>query len=301
MEKIPFIKMAAAGNDFIIIDNRSGNIQIYREIIQKISDRKSWGCDQFIVLENSQKADTFMRIFNADGSEAGACGNATRCVAGLTIKEKGKKQITIETISAVLLCWRDGDMIAVNMGQPSFDWQKIFINSTNMNDISINSLGGIINYNNLIDKDWLEYLEEELEFANLKFSAVSVGNPHVVSIKKDQQFLDFSSSGKYIEKYPSFKNGTNFEYAEIVNQNHIKIRVWERGVGETDCCGTGACASVVIAATKGLVKRNEKIEAEFKGGSLWVNWQDDGDIIMTGDFEYIGTGEYDYKNSTAWW
>ena len=298
MEKIPFIKMSASGNDFIIIDNRSGNFRIYEKIIQKISDRKAWGCDQFIVLENSQKADIFMRIFNADGSEAGACGNATRCVASLIIKEQKKEKITIETISTVLLCWKDGDMISVNMGQPSFNIDS--------NKIPLEDLYRILK-------------EEDFNFCN-------IGNPHLVFLDKilieyeyKNNLLDFDffydsplaktinspiMNTDYFEYLSNTVIGlfeTNIEYIYPVNKNHIKVRVWERGVGETDCCGTGACAAVVVSAKKGLVKRNEKIQAEFKGGSLWINWQDDGDIIMTGDFEYIGTGEYDYKNSTAWW
>ncbi|MDA9818007.1 diaminopimelate epimerase [Flavobacteriaceae bacterium] len=291
---IPFIKMAASSNDFIIVDNRSGDFQVSPAVIRKMSDRKTFGCDQFIILENSQKADVFMRIFNADGSEAGACGNATRCVADLIIKEIEKEKIDIETISGILPCWRDGEMISVNMGKPSFEWKDM--------------------------KTKLEYIKNhQIEQASdLEFDFCSIGNPHLVFLDKEFSKLDIKNelwwdkdsplartidyspiaNNEYFKDFSQriiFHINTNIEYIYAVNQNHIRIRVWERGVGETDCCGTGACASVVIAAKKGLVKRNEKVEAEFKGGSLWVNWQNDGDIIMTGGFEYVGKGEYETK------
>jgi diaminopimelate epimerase len=298
---IPFIKMAASSNDFIIVDNKSGDLEIASAIIQKMSDRKVFGCDQFIILENSQKADVFMRIFNADGSEAGACGNATRCIASLSIKEQKKDQITIETISGILSCWQDGEMIWVNMGKPSFDCKEIKETLENIKDHQIEKASGL-----------------EFDFCN-------IGNPHLVFLDKELSRQDNkntlwrdkdSASGRLMNYSPIVNNeyfkdfskriifyiNTNIEYFYVVDQNHIKVRVWERGVGETDCCGTGACAAVVVAAKKGLVKRNQKVEAEFKGGSLWVNWQNDGDIIMTGGFEYLGKGEYeyDYKNSPSW-
>jgi diaminopimelate epimerase len=299
---IPFIKMSASSNDFIIVDNRGRNFQISKNSIQEISDRKTWGCDQFIILENSKKANVFMRIFNADGSEAGACGNATRCVASLIIKEQKKEKITIETISDILPCSKDEEMISVNMGQPSFDFREIKKTLENIRNHSIEEASG------------------------LNFDFCDIGNPHLVFVDeefsnnkldiKNTLWLDKGSSiGRTMEYSPIANNeyfkdfsrriifhiNTNIEYIYAVSENHIRIRVWERGVGETQCCGTGACASVVIAAKKGLVKRNQKVKAEFSGGSLWVNWQDDGNIIMTGGFEYLGKVDYDYKNSTTWW
>jgi len=280
MAKISYIKMAAAGNDFIIIDNRGGQFDVSLQEIKDISKRKNLGCDQFIILENSQDADVSMQIFNADASQAEACGNSTRCIGALIIKEKGVEKISIKTIAGILDCWKDDSMISVNMGKPSFEWQKIFHKSVNMNVLPFK-------YNGLSN-----------------FRAIDIGNPHIVSIVEDKKYFKdyFTDISHEILNRSEFINGTNIEYIEdIINKNHIKIRVWERGVGETQSCGTGACAAVVIAAKTGLVEKNQKVKAEFRGGSLWINWQNNDDIIMTGGFQYLGKGEYDQKDCTTWW
>ena len=274
MSAINFVKMNGAGNDFIIIDSRINNQQFGAAQIAKMSNRKSIGCDQFIVLRNSIKSDVFMDIYNSDGSKAGACGNATRCVASLIMEEKKSDKINVETISGILECGRQGALISVNMGKPKFDWQEIPL---------------------IREVDTESFKIDDPLLANFRFGAVNMGNPHVVAfIDKELDDETFLTIGPKIENYSLFPEKTNVEFVQIIAPNHLKVRVWERGAGETLACGTGACAVAVLAIKKGLIKEG-KIQIGFKGGDLFIEWLEDNSVIMTGSYQKIFAGAIDEK------
>ena len=271
---ISFLKMNASGNDFIIVDVRHSpwheDIHLLKADISKISNRKNVGCDQFVILKASEKADILMDIHNFDGSVSGACGNATRCVASLLMEEKDIDRVIIETSAGILRAWKEGDLIAVNMGKANFDWQQIPLKSKkNTDDFTIAG------------------------FKKFNFSAANVGNPHIVSFVTsdltDKEFFDF---GPKLETNNLFPEKTNVEFAQILSKNHIKVRVWERGAGETLACGSGACAVTAIALKKNLVD-DKRIKVSFKGGDIFIEQQDNGEIVMIGDYNRIFSGVLD--------
>lgn len=282
MSAINFIKMSGAGNDFIIVDSRISNQQFGSAQIAKMSNRKNIGCDQFILLKNSTKydakadikPDVFMDIYNSDGSKSEACGNATRCVASLIMKEKDSAQVHIETASGILTCDRQGSLIAVNMGKPKFDWNEIPLSK---------------------EIDTESFKIDDPLLVNFRFSAVSMGNPHVVAFI-DQELDDetFFKIGPKIENHSLFPAKTNVEFVQIIAPNHLKVRVWERGAGETLACGTGACAVAVLAIKKSLIKE-DKVKTSFKGGDLFIEWLEDNSVVMTGSYQKIFTGMIDEK------
>lgn len=266
---IEFIKMNGTGNDFIIIDCRKNEAQFGAAQIAKMADRKNIGCDQLILLKNSTKADIFMDIYNADGSRAGACGNATRCVAAIIMDEKKSDNVLVETISGILPSKKEGNLISVNMGKPKFGWSEIPLQKeTNTDSFKI----------------------DDPLLSNFRFSAANIGNPHVVAFIENE--LDdelFFKIGPKIENHPLFPQKTNVEFVKIISPNHLKVRVWERGSGETLACGTGACAVGVLAIKKGLVNGN-KVKISFRGGDLLINWLEDESIIMSGSYQKIFSG-----------
>lgn len=270
MTKINFLKMSGAGNDFVIIDSRVNNYQFTPKQIATISNRNNIGCDQFIVLKNSSTADLLMEIYNSDGSKSGACGNATRCVAAILMQEKLVDKVDIETPSGILQAWNDGDLIAVNMGKPKFSWQQIPLSEEKNTDDFI------------------------VDVANqYHFTAVNMGNPHIVTfIDKDLSDEGFFAIAPALEISPLFPEKTNIEFAQILSANQIKVRVWERGAGETLACGSGACAVAVAAIKKNLVKR-EKLRISFKGGDLFIDWLENGSVIMSGGYQKISNGVLD--------
>ncbi len=262
--------MSGAGNDFVIIDSRVNNYQFTPKQIAIISNRNNIGCDQFIVLKNSSTADLLMEIYNSDGSKSGACGNATRCVAAILMQEKLVDKVDIETPSGILQAWQDGELIAVNMGQPKFSWQQIpLVEEKNTDDFIV---------------------EEKNEY---HFTAVNMGNPHIVTfIDQDLSDEDFFAIAPKLEINPLFPEKTNIEFAQILSANQIKVRVWERGAGETLACGSGACAVAVAAIKNNLVKR-EKLRISFKGGDLFIDWLENGSVIMSGGYQKISNGVLD--------
>lgn len=261
--------MSGAGNDFVIIDARTNDYKFSAEQISKIADRKNIGCDQFVVLRNSESADLLMEIYNPDGSTSAACGNATRCVAAIMMQEKSVDKITIETAAGILQVWISSDLISVNMGQPKFlSYQIPLAEEKNTDDFVI---------------DAIQY----------HFSAVNMGNPHIVTfVSQDLNDKEFLNLGPTLETNKLFPEKTNVEFAQILSPTHIKVRVWERGAGETLACGSGACAVAVAAIKKGLVKR-EKIKISFKGGDLFIEWLDDNSVIMSGGYQKIFSGSLD--------
>lgn len=264
--KIPYVKMSGVGNDFVIFDARKTSIYLSAAQITNIADRKNIGCDQVIVLKDSSQADCLMEIYNADGSLAGACGNATRCVASILMSEKEHREVKIKTAAGILKCWKSGDFIAVDMGVPSFDWKKIPLN--------------------------LDIETQKIFLHDLEFACVNVGNPHAVAfIKTPLTDAKFFEVGPKVECDPTFPQKTNVEFAQLLSDDLIEVRVWERGSGETLACGSGACAVAILAIKKNLTKKN-KVTTRFKGGDLTIEWNGVGSaVIMTGGVQTIGHGE----------
>ncbi|NQV47626.1 MAG: diaminopimelate epimerase [Rhodospirillaceae bacterium] len=270
MNGLTFIKMHGLGNDFVVIDGRQTSILLNPEQTRAISDRRTGvGCDQLIVLEPPKDghADAFMRILNADGGEAEACGNATRCIAQMIMDETGNKHTIIETVAGLLDAEAGTDgMITVDMGLAHLDWRDIPLGQ------AIDTLHLGIGSGPLQDP-----------------VAVNVGNPHAVFFVDDAGGIDLETHGPVIERHALFPQRTNVEAAEIVSETEIRLRVWERGVGETRACGSGACATMVAAHRRGLIGR--KAAVFLNGGTLHLEWMPDGHVSMTGPtaVSYAGT------------
>lgn len=252
---IPFIKMHGLGNDFIVLDARDAPLPpMTGRLAAALGDRKTGiGCDQLILLEPSQQADVRMRIFNADGSEVEACGNATRAVGILL-----GKPATIETLGGMLATKPVDAGIAVDMGEPRFDWQAIPL------AYPLDTLA--------LPLGW-EDLENPV--------AVNVGNPHVVFFVPNTAAIALDRLGPLIEHDPLFPARVNVNVATIRSPWEIGLRVWERGVGETRACGTGACATAIAAMRRGLVERGT-VTVHLPGGALRIGWGPDNRITMTG-------------------
>ena len=269
---ISFIKMHGLGNDFVIFDGRGGLPFFSPEEIRKISDRKTGiGCDQMIIVEpakSSTKADVFMRIFNPDGSEAEACGNATRCVASLLLDETGKTEVGIDTKGGLLKGSPapEKGFIRVEMAVPKFGWKDIPLSR---------------------EEDTLR-----LNFRAGNFdppAAVNVGNPHVVFFVPKLSAINLPEFGYGIETDALFPERANVGMAEVVSPHQIKIKVWERGTGMTQACGSGACAATVAAIRRGLTAR--KVEVVQEGGNLIIEWPDDtSPVIMSGPVSHVFSG-----------
>ena len=266
---IEFLKMDGLGNDFVIMDNREGGIPTDSSFIKSISDRRTGvGCDQAIVLGVSDKADVFMYIYNQDGSEAGACGNVTRCVAHLIMLEMSIKFCTIETISGILFCDVDEGMIRVNMGRVKTDWASIPLcqemDSTCV-DVGLNVGTGY---------------------------CVNIGNPHIVFLCDDAENINLETIGAKIERHEYFPERTNVEFISLMSSGAVRMRVWERGGMITKACGSGACA--VFVASKHYGIGADKLEVSMDGGSLYIASNDKDEILMTGPVSLNFKGVYTY-------
>lgn len=270
MKTLDFLKMQALGNDFIVLDGRKALLNLNPELIKQMANRRfGIGCDQFIVIEASTKADAFMRIYNPDGSEAGACGNATRCIADIILKEANKDRIVLETISGLLECVRvDDKTITVDMGEAKLGWEQIPL---------------------AFERDTLNLRIEVGPFSNPV--AVNMGNPHAVFFTTDIEKQRIENYGPQLEKHPLFPERANIEFAEIMDRLTVRMRVWERGAGITMACGSGACATAVAAIRRGLTER--KLTIIMDGGPLGIEWREaDGHVLMTGGYEYVFSGQY---------
>lgn len=271
---LPFRKMHGLGNDFVIVDGRSQDLSLTRDQIAAYSDRRRGaGCDQFVILETSDsgQGDVFMRLYNADGMEVGACGNATRCVADIVMKETSKDRVVVETISGLLnASYMEGTEkhVSVNMGAPALDWSDIPLSK----EIDTLHLKGI-----------------KLRGARDPV-AVNMGNPHCVFFVEDAEEIDIHRFGPYMETHEMFPTGTNVEFAHVVDKTTLRMRVWERGVGVTQACGTGACAVAVAAVRRGLTVRN--VTVQLDGGELDIKWNEDNTVLMTGEVTYVYDGEF---------
>jgi diaminopimelate epimerase len=256
-----FRKMHGLGNDFVIIDAREAPVEMDEDRARALADRRTGiGCDQLILLEPSDQADVRMRIWNADGGEVEACGNAARCVALLEGAET-----SIETKSGVIRASANGSSATIDMGLPRFGWEEIPL-AYGM-DTAAMPVG------------W-----EELE----KPFAVNVGNPHIVFFVDDPDAVDLARLGPLIESDPLFPERVNVNVA-APEGDAIRLRVWERGAGLTLACGTGACATAVAAVRRGLAK--SPVEVRLPGGALTIEWAPGGTIRMSGPATHVFTGE----------
>ncbi len=258
----PFRKMHGLGNDFAIFDAREGEIPMPEARVRLLADRRlGIGCDQLIRLEPSARADVFMRIYNPDGSESGACGNATRCVAHLLGGD-----VIIETAAGLLTAARAGEGISVNMGAPRFGWDEIPLAYA-------------------MDTREMPVSWSELE----RPAAVNMGNPHAVFFVADVNAVPLHILGPEIELDPLFPERVNVNVAALAATDRLALRVWERGAGLTLACGSGACATFAAARRRGLVGPVATIS--LPGGELVISETADGSLLMTGPVATSFVGE----------
>ncbi|MDC7677062.1 diaminopimelate epimerase [Asticcacaulis machinosus] len=275
---IPFLKMNGLGNDFIVIDARDTGFSPRPDDIRAWGDRASGiGFDQLIAIEGSEIGDAFMRVWNSDGGTVETCGNALRCVGWVLDKDGG--DLTIDTLGGtttarVLEADARTGMVSVDMGKPRLNWEEIPLSEE------------------------MDTLRLELQIGPIDAPlyhtpvAVSMGNPHVVFFVDDVMAVDVEKSGSLIEHHPLFPEGVNVEFAQVIDRNTIRMRVWERGSGITKACGTGACATLVAAARRGLTERHGNVIMD--GGPLHILWRAaDDHVIMTGPVEVEFEGQLD--------
>ncbi|MBY0355031.1 MAG: diaminopimelate epimerase [Rickettsiales bacterium] len=252
---IPFHKMHGLGNDFVIIDERRMPMQIIEpeqraRMVRQLAERRvGIGCDQLIVMRPTKRADVYMQIYNADGSEVEACGNATRCVAWRMMREKHKDATLIETEAGILECYLVGKgQVRVNMGIPRLNWLQMPLSRE-------------------ADTLHLPLVAEGLSDG----VAVNMGNPHAVFFVRDVGSIPLKRIGPELEHHGLFPERANINIAQIDSSHHITLRTWERGAGETLACGTGACATVVAARRRELSAPN--VTVQLPGGELQIEWQ----------------------------
>jgi diaminopimelate epimerase len=262
---IPFRKMNGLGNDFVVLDARARSLALDENAVRAIADRKEGiGCDQLIALEPSARADVFMRIWNADGGEVGACGNAARCVASLVAAERGEPHVSIETESGMLdaAVNRNGS-VTIDMGTPRFAWNEIPLAQRFDDTCRI-----------ALDAD---------DPALNSPAVVNVGNPHCLFFVDDVAAHDLARLGPVLEHHKLFPERANISLVQVLAPDAIKVRTWERGAGLTRACGTAACAAAVASAQRELTGR--KVKVSLPGGDLLIEWREsDGHILMTGPY-----------------
>jgi len=267
--------MHGLGNDFVVFDARKQALALTDATARSVADRKNGvGCDQVIVITPGHgKFDAVMKIHNADGGEVESCGNAARCVAQLLMSETGRSSVRIDTVGGPLLCSAaDEGLVTVDMGAPRTMWHEVPLAhaaDTNMFHLNVDGTNHVA-------------------------SAVSVGNPHVVLFVDDAEQAPVAGLGARIETHPMFPQRTNVEFVSVDRHARLRMRVWERGVGITRACGTGACATAVAAFRRGLSGRN--VEVVLDGGTLRIELRaSDDHILMTGPAALAFTGDVDLE------
>ena len=277
MANTPFLKMHGLGNDFVVLDARTAALDLTPERRRVIAERRlGVGCDQLIVLEppTEREADVFMRIYNPDGGEAGACGNATRCVASVVMDERKTDQVTVQTIAGLLESQKTGigsnglPVISVDIGLALLDWREIPVREacdTNHMPVGIGPLQDPVGTN--------------------------MGNPHATFFVEDAAAIPLGELGPKLEHDSFFPERVNIGVAQLLDEGRLRLRVWERGAGITLACGSGACAAVVAASRRGLVPR--KADVVLEGGTLAVEWLRDDHVLMTGGIAVAFKGELD--------
>ena len=250
---LTFRKMHGAGNDFVVIDSRGRGAVTTPALAKALGDRhRGVGFDQLAELRDAEDADLTLDFWNSDGSRAGACGNATRCVAWLVMRETGAQALTIRTARGLLFARMEAGQVWVNMGAPLTDWQGV-------------------------------PLKAEMDTQHLPLPGdpvgVGMGNPHCVFLVEDAEAVALEALGAQVEHDPLFPERTNVEFASLIGPDHLRMRVWERGTGVTLACGSGACAVAVAASQRGLTGR--RVVMDLDGGTLIADWREDG-VWLTG-------------------
>jgi diaminopimelate epimerase len=269
----PFVKMNGAGNDFVVVNALETPFRPGEDQIRALGDRRTGeGFDQLISIEPSDTADAFMRVWNADGSMVETCGNALRCVGWLLMEANGSDKVLIDTAGGPTTATRAGDrQVTVDMGKPRLDWTQVPLAEE-------------------MDTRGIELQVGPIDAPLLHTpGAVSMGNPHVVFFTDRQDDGFVTGSGSLVEHHPLFPEGVNVGFANVLDRDHIRLRVWERGAGLTKACGTGACAAQVAAARRGLTDRKATVVVD--GGELVIDWDAATDhVLMTGPIEIERTG-----------
>ena len=271
-QSLSFLKMHGLGNDFVVLDSRRAPLMLSEAQVRTIADRRTGiGCDQLVVIEAARGSlsDAWMTIRNADGGEVSACGNATRCVAWLLMEETGRTSTVIETRAGLLDAERRGPRsVAVDMGRARLDWREVPL------------------------AEAVDTLHLGIGAGPLKDPvAVGMGNPHAVFFVDDVASIALEKHGPVLERHRLFPERANIEVAQVLAPDRIRMRVWERGTGITQACGTGACATLVAAARRGLTGR--AAEVVLDGGSLTIEWLADDHVLMTGPVAVAYTGTID--------
>lgn len=273
---VKFTKMHGLGNDFVVFDCLSQSVALDREKIKMIADRRfGIGCDQVLLVESprSPGTDFYYRIFNADGGEVEQCGNGARCLARFVIDNDLSKKdlIRVETSSGVIeLKLQADNQVTVNMGVPQFDPKELPFEADKAQE------SYILNVN-----------EQQLEIG-----VVSMGNPHAVVIIDDIDSAPVATTGKALATHPAFPQGVNAGFMQVIDRQHVKLRVYERGAGETMACGTGACAAVAYGCSQNIL--DNEVEVELRGGRLSIKWNgDETPVFMTGPAQYVFEGNID--------
>ena len=270
----PYIRMNGAGNAFIVVQAFEEGFHPTEEQVRALAGPAAGlgGFDQLIGVEPSETADAFMRVWNADGSMVETCGNALRCVGWLLLEATGKEQVIIDTLGGPTTARRAGDhLVTVDMGHPRLDWSQVPLAEE-------------------MDTRGIELQVGPIDAPLLHTpGAVSMGNPHVVFFTDQQDDAFVRGSGSLVEHHPLFPEGVNVGFAKVIDHDHIRLRVWERGAGLTLACGTGACAALVATARRGLTARKATVIVD--GGELIIDWDEATDhVFMTGPVEIERTG-----------
>lgn len=257
---LPFMKMHGLGNDFVVIDARNGDDPVTPALARALGDRnRGVGFDQLAVILPARGADFRIKFWNSDGTEAGACGNATRCVSDYMMAQMGVNEVTLITQRGQLSAMRRADgLVSVNMGAPILDAPLIPVNG---DPIALPLAGDPV--------------------------AVGMGNPHCVFFVEDAESVDVAGWGARVEHDPLFPEATNVEFASLTGPDHLRMRVWERGTGITLACGSGTCAAAVAAHLRGLTGR--KVVVDVDGGTMEIDWREDG-VWMTGATAHVFSG-----------
>jgi len=281
--RLKFTKMQGAGNDFVVVDGVSRAVEITPERARRIADRHfGVGCDQVLLVEKprSKDADFRYRIWNADGGEVEQCGNGARCFVRF-VHDKGltkKNEIRVETLSGIIVPRLEADgQVTVDMGKPLFDPERVPFDVRGLQPV-------------LAGKRWpLDLAGREVAVAVL-----SMGNPHAVQTVADVDSAPVTTEGPLIERHPRFPQRVNAGYMQVLGRTRIRLRVWERGAGETLACGTGACAAVVAGIREGLLE--DSVEVDTRGGRLTIRWRGgDNPVLMTGPAVSVFEGEIEIE------
>lgn len=261
-QQISFMKMHGLGDDFVIVDSRGPGPLISEEMARRLGNRHlGVGFDQLAVISDSPQADVALTFFNADGSTAGACGNATRCVAQYEMQRLGRTTLSLITERGILQARQQGALVSVNMGHPMLNWDDV-------------------------------PLAREMDTLHLPLegqpTATGMGNPHCTFFVENADAIDLAQLGPKFEHDPLFPERTNVQFAHVLGENCLRMRVWERGVGVTLASGSSSCATAVAAARLGLT--GPKVEIQLDGGSIHIDWREDG-VWMTGATMHVFDGQ----------